>query len=239
MADNLMRYKYIVRNVARQFGKTATFMPKPLCGDNGSGMHVHQSLWKNGQPLFAGSKYAGLSDLALQYIAGLLHHAPALCALCNPTTNSYKRLVPGFEAPVNLIYSARNRSAAIRIPMYSTNPKTKRVEFRMPDPACNPYLAFSALLLAGLDGIAKGMSPGSHTDGNLYDMSAEELAKIKHAPTSLPEALDALERDHDFLLQGGVFSKAFLESYIATKRAEVAEQAKWPTPREYYAYYDM
>lgn len=239
MADKLMRYKYIVKNVANRFGKTATFMPKPLCGDNGSGMHVHMSLWKNGQPLFAGEEYAGLSKMALHYIAGVLHHAQALCALCNPTTNSYKRLVPGFEAPVNLIYSARNRSAAVRIPMYSTNPKAKRMEFRMPDPACNPYLAFSALLLAGLDGIEKGMLPGKHTDGNLYDMSPADLAQIKHAPTSLNEALDALEADHEFLLKGNVFNKGLIDSFIAQKRAECADQGKWPTPREFYAYYDV
>lgn len=239
MADKLMRYKYIVRNVAARFGKTATFMPKPLFGDNGSGMHVHQSLWKGGKPLFAGEEYAGLSQMAMQYIAGLLHHARALCALCNPTTNSYKRLVPGFEAPVNLIYSARNRSAAIRIPMYSTNPKAKRVEFRMPDPACNPYLAFSALMLAGLDGIENAMSPGKHTDGNLYDMSPLELSQIKHAPSSLGEALDALEADHEFLLKGGVFTKSFLENFIATKRGEVAYQNKLPTPGEFFAYYDV
>jgi len=177
--------------------------------------------------------------MALHYIAGLLHHARALCAIGNPTTNSYKRLVPGFEAPVNLIYSARNRSAAIRIPMYSNNPKAKRVEFRVPDPACNPYLAFSALLLAGLDGIEKGMMPGEHTDGNLYDMAPEKLAKIKHAPASLDEALDALEQDHDFLLKGGVFSKDFLMNFIAGKRAEAADEAKRPTASEFYRYYDV
>jgi glutamine synthetase len=239
MADKLMRYKYIVRNVAYRFGKTATFMPKPLFGDNGSGMHVHMSLWKEGKPLFAGNEYAGMSTMGLQYIAGILKHARALCALCNPTTNSYKRLVPGFEAPVNLIYSARNRSAAVRIPMYSNNPKAKRMEFRMPDPACNPYMAFPALMLAGLDGIEKGMDPGSHTDGNLYDMSAEELAKIKHAPASLGEALDALEQDHDFLLKGGVFTKDFLMNFIATKRVEAADEAKRPTASEFYRYYDV
>lgn len=239
MADKLMRYKYIVRNVAFRFGKTATFMPKPLFGDNGSGMHVHMSLWRGEKPLFAGEEYAGLSKMALNYIAGLLRHAGALCAICNPTTNSYKRLVPGFEAPVNLIYSARNRSAAIRIPMYSNNPKAKRVEFRMPDPACNPYLAFPALLLAGMDGVENGLMPGEHTDGNLYDMAPEKLAKIKHAPTSMDEALDALELDHDFLLKGGVFSKAFLENFIACKRAEAADEAKRPTASEFYRYYDV
>lgn len=238
MADKLMRYKYIVRNVAARYGKTATFMPKPLFGDNGSGMHVHQSLWLKGKPLFAGDEYAGLSPMALKYIAGLLKHAPALCALCNPTTNSYKRLVPGFEAPVNLIYSARNRSAAIRIPMYSKNPKTKRIEFRMPDAAANPYLAFSALLLAGLDGIESELKPGTHTDENLYHMSPEALAKMKHAPASLGEALDALEADHAFLTKSDVFSEDFLKSYIAGKRAEVADEASRPTASEFYRYFD-
>lgn len=239
MADKLMRYKYIVRNVAKRFGKTATFMPKPLFGDNGSGMHVHQSLWKDGKPLFAGKEYAGLSPMALQYIGGLLAHAPALAAICNPTTNSYKRLVPGFEAPVNLIYSARNRSAAIRIPMYSSNPKAKRIEFRMPDPTCNPYLAFAALLLAGLDGIEKGLSPGSHTDENLYHMSPEKLATIAHAPGSLGEALDALEADHAFLTESGVFTEEFLAEYIATKRGEVSDEAMRPTASEFFRYYDL
>lgn len=239
MADKLMRYKYVIRNVASRYGKTVTFMPKPLYGDNGSGMHVHQSLWKNGSPLFAGDKYAGLSPMALQYIAGLLKHAAALCALCNPTTNSYKRLVPGFEAPVNLIYSARNRSAAIRIPMYSNNPKAKRVEFRMPDASCNPYLAMSALLLAGLDGIEKKMEPGEHTDGNLYQMTAEKLAKIQHAPISLSYALDALEADHAFLTDKGVFTEEFIGAFIEQKRAEVAEENMKPTPNEFFKYFDV
>ncbi len=239
MADKLIRYKYIVRNVAARYGKTVTFMPKPLWGDNGSGMHVHQSLWKEGRPLFAGNEYAGLSPMALNYIGGLLKHAPALCALCNPTTNSYKRLVPGFEAPVNLIYSARNRSAAIRIPMYSKNPRAKRVEFRMPDAAANPYLAFSALLLAGLDGIQKGTNPGPHTDGNLYHMSAEELKNIKHAPATLGDALDALEADHEFLTATGVFTESFIASYIEGKRAEVADESSRPTASEFYRYYDV
>ncbi len=238
MADKLMRYKYIVRNVAHRFGKTVTFMPKPLFGDNGNGMHVHQSLWRDGKPLFAGDKYAGLSEMALQYIAGILHHAPALAALCNPTINSYKRLVPGFEAPVNLIYSARNRSAAIRIPMYSNNPKAKRIEFRMPDPTCNPYLAFSALLLAGLDGIQKKMTPGSHTDGNLYDMAPADLAKIRRAPATLSEALDALETDQAFLTDTGVFTKEFISAYIAQKRSEVHEYNMRPTPYEFFKYFD-
>ena len=239
MADALIRYKYIARNVANRYGKTVTFMPKPLFGDNGSGMHVHQSLWKDGKPLFAGKEYAGLSPMALHYIGGILAHAPALCALCNPTTNSYKRLVPGFEAPVNLIYSARNRSAAVRIPMYSQNPKAKRIEFRMPDPSCNPYLAFSALLLAGLDGIKRKLDPGAHTDENLYRMNAQKLSQIKHAPGSLPEALDALEADHDFLTKDSVFSEQFISSYIAQKRAEAADEAMHPTPHEFFKYYDV
>lgn len=238
MADKLMRYKYIVRNVARRYGKTATFMPKPLWGDNGSGMHVHQSLWKDGKPLFAGNEYAGLSKMAVYYIAGLLKHARALCALCNPTTNSYKRLVPGFEAPVNLIYSARNRSAAIRIPMYSNNPKAKRVEFRMPDALCNPYLAFPALMLAGMDGIEKEMDAGKHTDDNLYAMDAEALSKIPHAPGSLSEALDALEQDHEFLTKDGVFTEEFIKAFIEQKRGEVADEAQRPTPSEFAKYFD-
>ncbi len=239
MADKLMRYKYIARNVARRFGKTVTFMPKPIFGDNGSGMHVHQSLWKEGQPLFAGDGYAGLSKMAMSYIAGLLKHARALCALCNPTTNSYKRLVPGFEAPVNLIYAARNRSAALRSPTYSTNPKSTRVEFRLPDPACNPYLAFAALLLAGMDGIEHEMDPGKHTDKNLYHMDAADLSKIGHAPATLTEALDALEADQEFLTRDGVFSKEFLAGYIETKRAEAAEEAMRPTAHEYFKYFDV
>jgi len=239
MADSLVRYKYIVKNTAARFGKTVTFMPKPLFGDNGSGMHVHQSLWLGGKPLFAGNEYAGLSTMALHYLAGLLKHAPALCALCNPTTNSYKRLVPGFEAPVNLIYSARNRSAAIRIPMYSQNPKAKRIEFRMPDASCNPYLAFSALLLAGLDGIEKELSPGMHTDENLYHMTPAQLSKIPHAPATLMEALDALEADHDFLTSRGVFTEEFLAAYIEGKRAEAQEENMHPTPSEFFKYYDI
>jgi glutamine synthetase len=239
MADNLMRYKYIARNVAKRFGKTVTFMPKPMFGDNGSGMHVHQSLWKNGSPLFAGNGYAGLSEMALHYIGGILAHAPALAAICNPTTNSYKRLVPGFEAPVNLIYSARNRSAAIRIPTYSQNPKAKRIEFRMPDPSCNPYLAFSALLLAGLDGIKNKIDPGMHTDENLYHMDDAKLKKIRHAPANLAEALDALEADHDFLTKGGVFEEEFVSAYIESKRGESSDESMRPTPHEYFKYFDV
>ena len=239
MADKLIRYKYIVRNVAARYGKTATFMPKPLFGDNGSGMHTHQSLWTKKQPLFAGDKYAGLSESALHYMGGILAHAPALCALCNPTTNSYKRLVPGFEAPVNFIYSARNRSAAVRIPTYSQNPKAKRIEFRSPDPACNPYLAFAAMLLAGIDGIKRKLSPGDATDQNLYEMPEEKLRSIPRAPHNLSEALDALERDHEFLTSGGVFSQKFLDDYIAGKRAEVSDEARRPTPSEFFRYFDI
>lgn len=239
MADGLMRYKHITRNVARRFGKTATFMPKPLFGDNGSGMHVHQSLWKGGRPLFAGSEYAGLSPLALHYIGGLLHHAPALCALCCPTTNSYKRLVPGFEAPVNFIYSARNRSAAVRIPMYSENPRAKRVEFRTPDPAANPYLAFAAMLCAGFDGIRRAIAPGPATDENLYKMDRAKLEKIPHAPADLSEALDALDEDHAFLTENGIFSEGFIASYLATKRAEVSDERMRPTPHEFHKYFDV
>ncbi len=238
-ADKLMRYKYITRNVAKQYGKSVTFMPKPIFGDNGSGMHTHQSLWKAGKPLFAGSEYAGLSKMAMYYMGGILKHARALCAICNPSTNSYKRLVPGFEAPVNFIYSARNRSAAIRIPMYSENPKAKRVEFRSPDAACNPYVAFAAMLMAGLDGIRRKLEPGNPTDENLYHMDAAKLARIPHAPEDLSEALDALEADHAFLLEGAVFGKRFLTDFIAVKRDEVADERKRPTPSEFFKYYDV
>ena len=239
MADKLMRYKYIARNMARKYGKTVTFMPKPIFGDNGSGMHTHQSLWKAGKPLFAGNEYAGLSKMALWYMGGLLKHAQALCALCNPTTNSYKRLVPGFEAPVNFIYSARNRSAAIRIPMYSDNPKAKRVEFRSPDPAANPYIAFSAMLLAGLDGIRHKMNPGDPTDENLYQMDKKKLSKITHAPATLGDALDALEKDRAFLTDGGVFTPGFLDDYVDVKRGEIEEEARRPSPNEFFRYFDV
>lgn len=239
MADKVMRYKYIVRNVAHGFGKSATFMPKPIFGDNGSGMHTHQSLWKGAKPLFAGKEYAGLSQMALWYMGGILKHAQALCALCNPTTNSYKRLVPGFEAPVNFIYSARNRSAAFRIPMYSNNPKAKRVEFRSPDPACNPYVAFAAMLLAGLDGIKHKISPGEPTDQNLYQLDEKKLAKIPHAPETLGDALDALVKDSSFLTEHGVFTQDFLDDFIAVKRDEVADERKRPSPGEFYKYYDV
>jgi len=240
MADNVLKYKYIVKNVARKYGKTATFMPKPLFMDNGTGMHVHSSLWKNNVNLFAGSGYAGLSDMAMYAIGGLLKHAPALCAITNPTTNSYRRLVPGYEAPVNLAYSRRNRSAACRIPMYSANPKAKRVEFRCPDPSCNPYLAFAAMLMAGLDGVENRLRPGDPMDKNLYDLPPEELAKVKSTPGTLTEALDALEADHDFLLKGDVFTADVIETHLRYKRAhEVDEIRLRPHPYEFHLYYDV
>jgi glutamine synthetase len=230
MADNVMIYKYVVKNVARKRGMTATFMPKPLFGDNGSGMHVHQSIWKNNQPVFAGDGYAGSSEIMRYYIGGLLKHAPALCAICAPTVNSYRRLVPGFEAPVNLGYSQRNRSAACRIPMYSADPKTKRVEFRCPDPACNPYLGFAAMLMAGLDGVQRRIGPADPIDKNLYDL----------APGTLEEALDALEADHGFLLAGDVFTRDVVETYLDYKRTrEVDEIRLRPHPYEFLLYYDV
>lgn len=239
-ADKIVKYKYAVRNTAAAVGKTVTFMPKPIFGDNGSGMHTHQSLWKGGKPLFFDEKgYAGLSDLAMQYVAGLLAHGPALAALTNPSVNSYRRLVPGYEAPVNLIISARNRSAVIRVPMYSNSPKAKRIEYRAPDPTANPYLAFSAMLLAGLDGINKGMEPPRPTDKNLYALSAREARRIKQLPHSLEDALDALERDHEFLLAGGVFTPDLLASYIEIKREEVDTARLRPTPTEFELYYDL
>jgi glutamine synthetase len=240
MADNVMIYKYVVKNVARERGMTATFMPKPLFGDNGSGMHVHQSLWKQERPLFAGEGYAGSSDLMRYYIGGLLRHAPALLALCAPTVNSYRRLVPGFEAPVNLGYSARNRSAACRIPMYSTSPKSKRVEFRCPDPSCNPYLAFAAMLLAGLDGIQNRIDPGEPLDKNLYDLPPQERTKVPSTPGSLDQALDALEADHAFLVKGDVFTTEVIETYLDYKRAhEIDEIRMRPHPYEFILYYDV
>ena len=238
-ADKLSLYKYVVKNVAYKYGKTATFMPKPLFGDNGSGMHTHQSLWKDGKPLFAGDGYAGLSEMALCYIGGVLKHAPALCALCNPTNNSYKRLVPGFEAPVNLAYSARNRSASIRIPTYSSNPKSKRIEYRTPDPASNPYLACSAQLMAGLDGILNKIHPGDPLDKNLYDLPPEELAKVPHVPDSLRGAVEALESDHEFLLRGDVFTRDFVENFISMKTAEYDAVRLRPHPYEFCLYYDV
>ena len=241
MADNLMKYKYVVRNVARQAGKAATFMPKPIFQDNGSGMHCHQSLWKNGQPLFYDEAgYAGLSEMAIYYIGGLLKHAPALLAFTNPTTNSYRRLVPGYEAPVNLMYSQRNRSACVRIPMYSSSPKAKRVEFRCPDPSCNPYLAFSAMLMAGLDGIQNRIMPPSPVDKDLYDLEPEEKKEIKSTPGSLAEVLNALEADHQFLLKGGVFTEDVIETWIAYKRERELEQVNLrPHPYEFYMYFDI
>jgi glutamine synthetase len=237
MADQVMTYKYVVKNVARAAGKTVTFMPKPLFGDNGSGMHTHQSLWKEGTPLMADkSGYAGLSQLARAYLAGLLMHAPALLALCAPTTNSYRRLVPGYEAPVNLVYSQRNRSACIRIPMYSDSPKAKRIEFRCPDAAANPYLAFAAMLMAGIDGIQKGLDPGEPAD---YDLFEENHGPIAQVPGSLSEALDALEVDHEFLTQGGVFSEELIRTWIDWKREnEVDVVALRPHPAEFALYYD-
>jgi glutamine synthetase len=239
-ADNLQIFKYVVKNTARNHGKTATFMPKPLFGDNGSGMHCHQSLWKNGKPLFAGKGYAGLSDLALNYIGGLLKHAPAIAAFAAPTTNSYKRLVPGFEAPVNLAYSARNRSAAIRIPMFSTNPKLKRLEFRPPDPSCNPYLAFAAMVMAGVDGIQNKINPGAPLDKDIYEMSASELKKVPSMPGSLDESLEALEDDHDFLLKGNVFTPELIDRWIGYKRdREIQPVRMRPHPLEFSMYYDV
>ncbi len=239
-ADNLLLYKYIVKNVARKNGKTVTFMPKPIFGDNGSGMHVHVSLWKGDQPLFAGNGYAGLSEMALHFIGGILKHAPALIALTNPTTNSFKRLVPGYEAPVNLAYSQRNRSAAVRIPMQSNSPKSKRVEFRCPDPSCNPYLAFSAILLAGLDGVQNKIHPGDPLDKDIYDLSPEELAEVPSTPGSLEKALDALEADHEFLLKGDVFTRDVIETWINYKRKnEVDAMRLRPHPHEFALYFDI
>jgi glutamine synthetase len=239
MADTLMLHKYVVKNVARAVDKTATFMPKPVFQENGSGMHVHQSLWKGGDSLmFDENGYAMLSDLALSYVAGLLAHGRSLMAFCAPTTNSYRRLVPGYEAPVNLVHSQRNRSAACRIPMYLSSPKAKRVEFRPPDPMANPYLAFSALLMAGLDGIERGLKPGEPVDTDLFDLSPEELASIKNVPGSLGEAMDALEADHEFLLKGGVFTEDLIEEWVNYKRTEAAEVALRPHPWEFPLYYD-
>jgi glutamine synthetase len=237
MGDQVMTYKYVVRNVARAAGKSATFMPKPIFGDNGSGMHTHQSLWKEGTPLFADkSGYAGLSQLARAYLGGIIMHAPALLAFCAPTTNSYRRLVPGYEAPVNLVYSQRNRSAAIRIPMYSESAAAKRLEFRCPDPTANPYLAFAAMLMAGIDGVQKGLDPGEPAD---FDLFEERRGDIVQVPGSLAEALDALERDHEFLLAGDVFSEELVRTWIAYKREqEVDVVALRPHPAEFALYYD-
>ncbi len=240
MADKMMMYKYVVKNVARRHNKTVTFMPKPLFGDNGSGMHTHQSIWKEGKPLFAGKEYAGVSQMCLHYIGGVLKHAPALAAITNPTTNSYKRLTPGFEAPVLLAYSSRNRSAGIRIPMYSPSPKAKRIEVRFPDPACNPYLAFSAMLMAGLDGIENKIDPGEPMDKDLYDLEPKEAARIPTMPGSLDDAVRNLEKDHQFLLKGGVFTEDLIEAWIAYKRGKEVDQLRLrPHPFEFFLYYDV
>lgn len=240
MADKLQWYKYIIKNVARRNGKTVTFMPKPLFNDNGTGMHVHQSLWKDGQPLFAGDGYAGVSQMCLHYIGGILKHAPALCAFVAPTTNSYKRLVPGFEAPVNLAYSSRNRSAAVRIPMYSPSPKAKRIEVRFPDPSCNAYLAFAAMMMAGLDGIENRLDPGEPLDKDIYELSPAELSKVPSVPASLEGALNALENDHEFLTKGDVFTQDAVERWIDFKRhAEIDPVRLRPHPYEFKLYFDI
>lgn len=240
MADMLMMYKSIVKNVARRHNKTVTFMPKPVFGDNGSGMHTHFSLWRHGEPLFAGSGYAGLSDIGLWAIGGILRHAPALLAFTNPTTNSYKRLTPGYEAPVHLAYSQRNRSAAIRIPMYSPAPKAKRIEFRCPDPSCNPYLAFSAILMAAIDGIQNKFSPGQPLDKDIYDLPPEVSANVPKTPGSLEESLRALEKDHEFLLRGDVFTYDLLHAWADYKRSrEVDPMRLRPHPYEFCLYYDV
>jgi glutamine synthetase len=238
-ADWLMTYKYVIKNVAKKYGKTVTFMPKPIFGDNGSGMHCHQSIWKDGQPLFAGDKYAGLSEMALHYIGGILRHAPALLAITNPTTNSYKRLVPGYEAPVNLAYSQGNRSASVRIPLAGNNPKAKRLEFRCPDATSNPYLAFAAMLCAGLDGIKNKIDPGEPLDKNIYELSPDELAKVPSTPGSLELALEALENDHAFLTEPGVFTEDFIQTWISYKLDnEVNPMRLRPHPYEFALYYD-
>jgi len=240
-ADNLMLFKYIVKNVARQAGRTATFMPKPIFQDNGSGMHTHQSLWKDGEPLFYDEiGYAGLSDMARYYIGGLLAHAPSLLAFTNPTVNSYHRLVPGYEAPVNLVYSQRNRSACCRIPITGSNPKAKRIEFRVPDPSCNPYLAFSAMLMAGIDGIRNKIEPPQPMDKDLYELPPDELANVPMVPGSLDKVLDNLEVDHAFLLEGGVFTPDLIETWIDYKRINEVDQIRLrPHPHEFALYYDI
>jgi len=240
-ADKVMQFKYIVKNVAHAAGKTVTFMPKPLFGDNGSGMHVHQSLWKDGEPLFYDENgYGGLSDTARWYIGGLLKHAPSVLAFTNPTVNSYHRLVPGFEAPVNLVYSARNRSACVRIPITGSNPKAKRIEFRVPDPSSNPYLAFSAMLMAGLDGIKNKIEPPEPIDKDLYELPPEEHANIQQVPGSLPEVLDALEADHDYLAEGNVFTPDLIETWIEFKRTNEIDPIRLrPHPHEFELYYDI
>jgi glutamine synthetase len=241
MADKVMLYKYVVKNVALAAGKTVTFMPKPIFQDNGSGMHVHQSLWKGGEPLFFDETgYAGLSDMARWYIGGLLKHTPAVLAFAAPTTNSYKRLVPGYEAPVNLVYSQRNRSASVRIPLYSKSPKAKRLEYRCPDPSCNPYLAFSAMLMAGLDGIQNRIEPPKPLDKDLYDLPPEELAQVPQVPSSLEAALEALEADHKFMLVGDVFTQDVIDTWIEYKRSREIDAVRLrPHPWEFYLYYDI
>ncbi|MFW6333792.1 MAG: type I glutamate--ammonia ligase [Desulfosalsimonas sp.] len=240
MGDQLVWFKYVLKNVAHRHNKTVTFMPKPLFEDNGTGMHTHISIWRDGNPLFAGDKYAGLSQEALYAVGGILKHCKALCAFTNPTTNSYKRLVPGFEAPVNLAYSSRNRSAAVRIPMYSSSPKAKRIEFRTPDPSCNGYLAFSAVLMAVIDGIENKIDPGDPMDKNIYDLPPEELAQIDSAPGSLDEALRSLAEDHEFLLKGDVFTKDVIERWIEYKmEKEVNAVQLRPHPHEFFLYYDI
>ena len=240
-ADNVMKYKYVVKNTARANGKTVTFMPKPIFMDNGSGMHTHQSLWKNDENLFWDEVgYAGLSDVARWYIGGLLAHAPALLAFCNPTTNSYRRLVPGYEAPINLVYSQRNRSACVRIPLYYKTPAAKRLEFRTPDPSCNPYLAFAAMLQAGLDGVKNRIEPPDPMDKDLYDLPPEEKAMVKQVPGSLEEVLDALEADHQWLLEGSVFTQDVIDTWIEYKRKHELDQVRLrPHPYEFFLYYDL
>lgn len=240
-ADNLMNFKYIVKNTARAHGKTATFMPKPIFGDNGSGMHTHQSLWKDGEPVFYDeSGYAGLSDVARWYIGGLLRHAPSLLAFTNPTVNSYHRLVPGFEAPVNLVYSQRNRSACVRIPITGSNPKAKRAEFRVPDPSCNPYLAFAAMLMAGLDGVRNKIEPAEPIDKDLYELPPDEHDEVPQVPGSLEQVLDSLESDHDYLLDGGVFTPDLVETWIDWKRTNEIDPIRLrPHPHEFELYYDI
>jgi glutamine synthetase len=239
-ADNMLKYKYVIKSTAQQYGKTVTFMPKPIFGDNGSGMHTHQSLWLKGKPLFAGDKYAGLSQMALWYAGGLLKHARSISAFSAPTTNSYKRLVPGYEAPVNLAYSSRNRSAAVRIPMYSNSPKAKRLEFRPPDPSCNPYLAFAAMVMAGLDGIEHKTDPGKPLEKDIFDLSKEEAKKVPLMPGSLDEALDALEADNKYLTKGGVFSQDLIDVWIEYKRKNEADPVRMrPHPYEFHLYYDI
>jgi glutamine synthetase len=240
-ADNLMNFKYIVKSVANAHGKTATFMPKPIFGDNGSGMHCHQSLWKDGEPIFYDETgYAGLSDEARWYTGGLLEHAPSLCAFTNPTVNSYRRLVPGYEAPVNLVYSQRNRSACVRIPITGSNPKAKRLEFRVPDPSCNPYLAFAAMLMAGLDGIRNKTEPMDPVDKDLYDLPPDEHAAVPQVPGSLDDVLNTLESDHDYLLEGGVFTPDLIETWLDWKRTNEVDQIRLrPHPHEFELYFDI